>query len=693
MTSRNVVKKTGHKTRTQPIYIERNKIKVYSNLVSQYLINQIFNMKKYLLLFVCLFTANMMFSQTLTSEDFNSGLPSDWSIDTKASDGGWIVGNAAQLASSYWPVGEPADGSNFIATNDDGCNCDKSEDRLILPTMDLSAVTGSIFFSYDIAFIGATYGGATESLSLDISYDGGTTWENYSVIEGLGSVTWGSANADLSALAGNASVTLSFLYNDDGGWVYGAALDNITLKVPPPNDISLIFNPDAYRFADISNGFDVSGIITNIGGDNLTSIDLMVTEGANTYNETLSGLDIAPFETTEFSINIPIAAPTGFSLDVTASNPNGEADADDTNNTDSFEGVGVENAPDKMIFVEESTGTWCPWCPRGAVFMDLMEEEISEVFAGVAVHVGVPSFADPMEIAGDYPSTYASMVGGFPTLLIDRSSNPGIPGINDMSAFGQELVAFTNSRPSPIGLRVDAEINPWTREMAIDLNVTAHSNIDGDFTVMLLITEDHVTGDGFDYRQANNYANNGAGPMGGWELLANPASGNDIEFSHTLREAIGGFTGLTGIIPATLVSGESYSSSEVYTIPAEFNMEELNIVVVVLDQGNGGAAYNSHIDRDIEFMTSSIDEITNLAHFRTFPNPVADNVNIELGFSENVDFQIFITDALGNKVKSLGQYSESNFRTSVDVSDLTSGVYSLSIMTKDGQNVSKFVKI
>ena len=92
-------------------------------------------------------------------------------------------------------------------------------------------------------------------------------------------------------------------------------------------------------------------------------------------------------------------------------------------------------------------------------------------------------------------------------------------------------------------------------------------------------------------------------------------------------------------------------------------------------------------------LSTSVQEINNLAHFKTFPNPIVDMINVELGFTENVEFSMVITDALGSKVKTLGQFSESNLRTAFDVSDLVSGVYTLAIMTKDGQNVTKFVKM
>ena len=56
-------------------------------------------MKRTLLgFFILLFTISFGFSQTFVEEDFESGsIPGDWSNITNASDGGWLVGNAATL--------------------------------------------------------------------------------------------------------------------------------------------------------------------------------------------------------------------------------------------------------------------------------------------------------------------------------------------------------------------------------------------------------------------------------------------------------------------------------------------------------------------------------------------------------------------------------------------------------------------
>ena len=45
-----------------------------------------------------------------------------------------------------------------------------------------------------------------------------------------GSGSWQNISLDLSAYAGNSTVTIVFNYSDGGGWLYGIALDNITIE-------------------------------------------------------------------------------------------------------------------------------------------------------------------------------------------------------------------------------------------------------------------------------------------------------------------------------------------------------------------------------------------------------------------------------------------------------------------------------
>ena len=88
-----------------------------------------------------------------------------------------------------------------------------------------------------------------------------------------------------------------------------------------------------------------------------------------------------------FSTPILIAAGAN-NLTVTISNINGQGQ--DDNNTDDQKVITVDPivpATGKMVIGEEATGTWCQWCPRGAVYMDLFEQKYSIYWEGIAVHI------------------------------------------------------------------------------------------------------------------------------------------------------------------------------------------------------------------------------------------------------------------------------------------------------------------
>ncbi len=63
----------------------------------------------------------------------------------------------------------------------------------------------------------------------------------------------------------------------------------------------------------------------------------------------------------------------------------------------------VVPAPNKLVIGEEATGTWCGWCPRGAVALNWMDKDYEGFWQGIAVHNG-----DPMTDA-----TYDNAIGNY----------------------------------------------------------------------------------------------------------------------------------------------------------------------------------------------------------------------------------------------------------------------------------------
>ena len=207
---------------------------------------KILTMKKIFTIFISLFLATGTFqtnAQTvLVNEDFEAGFPSGWTQSTLSTDGGFIHGNDLTLSSSYLTI--PAH-TNFVATNDDVCDCDKSADYLILPPQDFTGFNG-VELVAEVYFEGNEYpAGFIETASIEVSTDSGATWTLVDDIPGYGpAAAWSSVVSDLSAYAGMSNVWVAFRYNDAGAWSYGMAVDDVILSgiVTSVNEIGNYLN-------------------------------------------------------------------------------------------------------------------------------------------------------------------------------------------------------------------------------------------------------------------------------------------------------------------------------------------------------------------------------------------------------------------------------------------------------------------
>ena len=285
------------------------------------------------LLFICivLWTFSLHSQNILISEDFEGdNLPNGWTISTNASDGGWSIGTAQNIESQWWEI---ANHGKIIGTNDDDCDCDKSMDYLILPTLDFSNSTAAAL-QFENYFDGGEFQGNTEIATLEYSLDNGASWSILSTIEGAEEGVWDSQSIDLSSLCGNANVLLGFHYDDDGGWMFGWAIDDVLIFEPEGLDLaltSLAIPPNVNVPATLA----ISGTVTNMGAETITSFDVSWDiEGGMIFNTSVTGVAIPSLGTYNFTHpdNLQIFNSGQTSLQVTLSNINGLPSDDNSTN-------------------------------------------------------------------------------------------------------------------------------------------------------------------------------------------------------------------------------------------------------------------------------------------------------------------------------------------------------------------------
>ncbi|GIV32243.1 MAG: hypothetical protein KatS3mg030_545 [Saprospiraceae bacterium] len=532
--------------------------------------------KLFTLLLLTLWSLALGAQTIILGEHFeDSGIPAGWTQQTNASDGGWKTGTAAALSSQFFPI--PSNGTRIAATNDDGCNCDKNTDRLILPKLDLSAYS-AVSISFDLFFAKGSYQGKTESAWLQYSIDDGTTWTNLVEFDGDGD-KWRSFRISLEPVVGDSSVLLAFTYSDGGGWLFGCAIDNVVVAAPPSHDVA-ITGLDVPRYTLFGTGVTLSGEVTNLGSDTLTSFTLSWSDGINIYTDQVTGLQVPFLGSAPFSHSTPLMVPQaktyGYTLSV--SEPNGADDANMADNEMSGKVSGLIYIPTKKVVGEEGTGTWCGWCPRGTDWMDYMPKNYPDQWIGIAVHNG-----DPMAV-----SAYDNGLGftGFPGAKLDRAFEI------DPSEFEDYWAEFAD-RIVPVAPMLNSAVLDVA---SMTLTVEASSEFltemdDVNMRMSVVLTEDGVHGTSSGYNQVNYYSGE-VDPLPGygydWKNLPDPVPAAQMTYDHVGRDLLGGFSGMAGSIPSSVMASQVVEQTFTRTnFNKSWNPFNMHAVLLVIDASTG----------------------------------------------------------------------------------------------------------
>ncbi len=625
-------------------------------------------MKKKLLSISALLLGGLAFGQTtILMEDFESGLPVTWSQVTAATDGGYIAGTAAGLSSTSWVVSS-SNATDIVATNDDGCNCDKNLDRLISPSMDFSSATAPRL-SVDIFFIRGTYQNKTEKAYIDVSIDNGATWINLSGTNGLtGQADWRTELVDLTAYAGQPNVKISFRYTDATGWLFGLGLDNFHLYQPAPVDIGLT-SLNIIDYVVGPGSATIAGQLTNLGTSTVTSVDIDWNDGTS-HNQSFS-VNIAPLATYNFThgTNLSVTGGTNYAMTVTA---NATSDAVAVNNSLSTTVYGLTFLPTTKVVGEEGTGTWCGWCPRGAIFMDQMAADYPNSWIGVAVHN-----ADPMTVTA-YDNAIGNLISGYPSGVVDR-----IPEFDpsDFPAVYAERIAVTR----PAGVTVSNTWNPSTRALGVTVSANFAATLTGvNWRLAAIVIEDEVNGTTTQYNQTNYYAGGSNGAMGGFENLPDPVPAAQMVYNHVGRAILGGFSGQSGSIPANITAGGTASYTFTYTSPATHDETKYKVVGVIIDQVSGEIINANEIDAVL-----GLTEVNDAFEFSLYPNPANDIASIKLNIKEEGDVTIEIYNIAGTLVNSNNYGSMNGLQNfQLNSANYEAGVYFVNVSV-NGSVLSK----
>lgn len=411
------------------------------------------------------------------------------------------------------------------------------------------------------------------------------------------------------------------------------------------DDVS--FDHSAYTSPALNatvSGFDIPGkisgltvhpivTVSNAGTDAITSFDVSVNLYGSILTENVTGVNLTAGQ----SMDVTFTG-TYYLVDDTANgtawvhNVNGGSDGDVSDDDACLVLVPTIPAPGKVVVGEEGTGTWCPWCVRGTVFMDRFED-YGPYWAGIAVHNG-----DPMVVA-DYDAAVGALITGYPSALVDR-----LPAV-DPSAMLPDFLDRLVTPPTAI-ISNASVWNSSTRELTVTVTADFQAAANNNYKLACVITEDGVTGTGSGYDQANAYAGGGNGVMGGFELLPSPVPASQMVYDHVARDIEPSFDGDPNSFPATVNAGEQHSVTFTFTLDAAWNEANIHIIgMLIAPNGTIDNAGKSMIGSD-----TGIEELAINETFRMYPNPSSTVTYVAPNMKSDSDVEIVLMDMAGKVV-------------------------------------------
>lgn len=428
--------------------------------------------------------------------------------------------------------------------------------------------------------------------------------------------------------------------------------------------------------------------VQNSGTDPITSFKILLESDGISKELEFSGVNIATGESYDFDTEETITAGDG-TTDISLSilEVNGGMDERECNDVKSTSVTGITPAPNKRVLMEEATGTWCTFCPRGDVIIRSMTKDFPDHFVAIAVHggPGVTSTRDPMnnvphlQLITDIDE---ANFGGFPNILMDRTQ-----------WFSASTVDFVENKffnqitqPADAVLEVGADYNETSGDLKVSTGIE-FTAVDGNYNIDVILVESNINEDDPAYNQSNNFSGGAPGSMGGYENLPDPVPGKDMFYNHVSR---GSLSGHQGVDLKNFNVGDRPVANFSLNVPDNYDAEELSLVAILRNEdGSINNTFEASLDEAIDFgfeestITSTFEEVA-LEKARLFPNPANSRTHVKLDLAEATAVQIQVVNVQGQIVASRDYGQVSGLQLfPVDLGNMPNGLYEIRIQAGD----------
>lgn len=373
-----------------------------------------------------------------------------------------------------------------------------------------------------------------------------------------------------------------FLYGDPHV-CYGAYINCITEGEGgfKPYDIVLEGVSHTRNFIGEKSNFSIG--LTNYGTAKLPSTKLHCTLGDASqdinYDQPIGFLYYAYIESSLPTPTTPVRVPLTVQIVEVGGSP---VDADIAESNGSITAVDPKLSVARKTVMEEFTGTWCGWCPRGARSIELMLKKHPESFIPIAIHSG-----DQFE-SEDFKDIIQNYAGnGFPSCAINRLAT-GDPYSGSTNLGIEKDLTYVSELPC------EATVTLNSAQLSDDLstvfvNTSTTFSIDcktAPYRLDFVLTED-----GQKAVQTNYYPiTYGDKPNDVPEELRDLVSLGSkymAEMNHVARY-LSSQNGVDGTLDAPIVKDETQQHSFELKVPLSVSyLDKLHVVALLIDNGSG----------------------------------------------------------------------------------------------------------
>ena len=630
-------------------------------------------MKKTLLSIFSVALGFSLNAQTYFSEDFSGGL-------------GQFTSTDADGDTYEWEAYDYGDGQGNVATSASWASTPLTPDNwLISSAIDLSSATGTVMlewvvYAQDQAWADENYTVYVANSNTPAALGASSTTFNEIVGTSAGYM---ARSLDVSAFAGQ-TIHVAFRHHNSTDW-FRVNIDDVSVRTIQPNDVEMTSISTPTVSATGTN-VTIAGTVTNKGANTITSLDVTWDDGSGVQSETFA-VNIPTNGTYNFShgTQLNVASAIAYNLNVCAE-ITGTVDGDPSNNCVSHTVSGQGFVPTRHVVIEEGTGTWCGWCPRGAVAMETLNADASRPnFIGIAVHNG-----DPMTVtAYDNGASFS----GFPGMNVNRKYLGESVSTGAMESFYDQASAEPTNADIAVVATCDANGN-----ISAEVTATFAATVTTEHRLAAVLVENGVTG-GSGYEQANYYSNqsqnlaltspnSGGMPNFDWQAAANPVPASSMVYDHVGVALYGGYNGQANSIttPANANSSQSYTFTGSIGQSQAWNLH----VVGMLINSSTGEIMNAN---EAGLQLLGMPEYSIINSFNVYPNPTSDFAVINFELNKMADVQISITDMTGKVVYSNELSNVSGVKSvSISAENMNNGIYFVNLMS-NGSNMSQKLTI